>query len=257
MLTEHVKQEIIGINPEEIYPMKKLLLTAAMLGALSAPAYADVLLQFDALQTLVSQSKSNPCIICATQSASQPDLFGFNNFINTGSTDGGTFFSTAQVGGSLGDGVEAGAIPYTVGQIGAALLDNFTFGVAIDVNSAEGKPPMTLDSFRLFRVDANLTTIDVLAHYDGPTLMPDLQQGNGFADYILTGFDLSGLNLGDRLIFRATFSGGTDGGESFYLVAQQVPGPIAGAGIPGILAGCMALWGLARNRKRKKELGVA
>ena len=47
-----------------------------------------------------------------------------------------------------------------------------------------------------------------------------------------------------------------DGADSF-LAFQQVPGPIIGAGIPGMLAGCFALLGLGRYRRRRNELGVA
>src|SRR4029077_20300179 len=101
-----------------------------------------------------------------------------------------------------------------------------SFGVAIDVNSAEHATPMTLDLFQLIRVDAANSTIDIIANFTGPFAMPDIRPGNGKGDYVLTGFDLSSLNLGDRLIFRAQFSGGTDGGESFYLVAQPQIGAV-------------------------------
>ena len=33
--------------------------------------------------------------------------------------------------------------------------------------------------------------------------------------------------------------------------ASPVPGPVAGAGLPALLAGCVALWGLARARRRR------
>jgi hypothetical protein len=209
------------------------------------------LLQFDILTNPVPQSASDPCVICATQQAHNPVGFGFNNFVSTGSTTSGTFFSTNLVGGSLASGDEVDAVPYTAGQIIAALADRVTFGVAIDVNSAEGAPPMTLDSFRLFRVDATNNNIEVLAHIDGPILMPDIRPGNGMGDYILSGFDLSSLQPGDRLIFRAQFEGATDGGESFYLVPLAVPAPIVGAGIPGLIFGCMALLGFGRLRRRR------
>jgi hypothetical protein len=220
------------------------------------PANADTVLSFGALPSsaVVPQSQSAPCIICATQ-ASNPPLFGFNNFVSNGQTGTGTFFSTNLVGGSLADGVELGALPYTVGQL-AAFSTNFSFGVAIDVNSAEGgNPPtiMSLIGFDLFRVDANLTTIDRLAHIDQTYLMPDIRPGNGKGDYLLTGFNLTGLNAGDRLIFRAQFAGATDGGDSFYIVAnpnvQAVPVPAAawlfGSGIAGL--------GMLKLRRRKQQ----
>lgn len=236
--------------------------TAALL-SLTVPASADTVLSFGALPSsaVVPQSQSNPCIICATQ-AQNPPLFGFNNFVSNGQTGAGTFFSTNLVGGSLGDNVEIGALPYTVGQL-AAFSTNFSFGVAIDVNSAEGgNPPtiMSLIGFDLFRVDANLTTIDRLAHIDQTYLMPDIRPGNGKGDYLLSGFDLTGLNAGDRLIFRAQFAGATDGGDSFYIVAnpnvQAVPLPAVGAGFPFLIAGMGGLLALQKRRRAKKALAV-
>jgi hypothetical protein len=47
---------------------------------------------------------------------------------------------------------------------------------------------------------------------------------------------------------------GTGGGTSGYggtLSTVAVPSPLAGGGIPGILAGCFALWGLAKRRRQK------
>jgi len=102
------------------------LVAGAML-AFASPANAS-LLTFSVLSddAVVPQSSSAPCIICATQQAHNPDLFGFNNFISTGQTDGGNFFSTALVGGSLMSGDEAGAVPE------ASLLNDFVPGSGVD-----------------------------------------------------------------------------------------------------------------------------
>jgi hypothetical protein len=246
--------------------MNRTILAAVLLAgtALAAlPAKADTILGFTTLDAaaVVPQSASAPCIICATMQAHNPADFGFNNYVNTGNLDTGVFWSTAQVGGSLANGVETGAIPYTVGQIGQALLNNFSFSVVIDVNSAEGgNPPtiMQLISFQLFRVNADLTEIDRLAHTNQTYALPDIRPGEGHGDYLLTGFDLSGLQLGDRLIFRAEFTGATDGPDSFYITASPavaVPGPIAGAGIPGLIAAAFGMVGFNRFRRRRTAVG--
>ncbi len=231
--------------------MRNWLVAAALAASVTTAQAGALTIDILAADAVVPQSASAPCIICATQQAHNPDGFGFNNFISTGQTAGGNFFSTALVGGSLASGDEAGAVPYTTSQIAAALLNNVTFGVAIDVNSAQGAEPMTLDLFRLWRVDGSNNNIELLSFFNGPYLMPDIRTGNGWADYILTGFDLSGLQAGDRLIFQAQFSGGSDGGESFYLVPQAIPGPVIGAGLPGLVAACFGLVGLARIRRRR------
>jgi hypothetical protein len=228
-----------------------LLAAAAAVVALSTPAYAN-LLTISVLPdaAVVPQSGSDPCIICATTQAHNPAGFGYNNFVSTGNTPGGNFFSTALVGGSLASGDEIDAVPYTVGQIGAALLGNLSFGVAIDVNSAQGAPPMTLDEFRLWQVDASNNNINLLAFIDGPISMPDIRTGNGSADYLLSGFDLSGLGIGDRLIFQAQFSGATDGGESFYIVPQLAATPIPAAALL-FPAGVVGVGAFGRWRRRR------
>jgi hypothetical protein len=84
--------------------------------------------------------------------------------------------------------------------------------------------------------------------------MPNIRNGNGSADYLITGFDLSSVNVGDRLLFRAQWSGASDGGESFYIVpivTAAVPGPVVGAGLPGLLAALGGMWGLNRFRRRR------
>jgi len=242
--------------------MRKLLVLVALAAIWAGPASAS-LLTFSVLpdDAVVPQSLSRPCIICATQQAHNPPLFGFNNFVSNGNTPGGDFFSTALVGGSLPSGDEVDALPYTVGQIGSALLDNFSFGVAIDVNSAEGADPMTLDLFRLWQVDASNNNINLLNFINGPISMPDVRPGNGKGDYLLSGFNLAGLGLGDRLIFQAQFSGATDGGESFYLVAapndvSEVPVPAALPLLGSVVAGFGA-FGAWRRRREKSGLGVS
>lgn len=39
--------------------------------------------------------------------------------------------------------------------------------------------------------------------------------------------------------------------------AAAVPGPIVGAGLPGVIAGCIALFGLQRRRRAHQALGLA
>ena len=105
-----------------------------------------------------------------------------------------------------------------------------------------------MQTFQLIDLDAPIGQ-KIIFDINGPIAMPDLNNGNGFADYLLTGFDLSNVNIGDRLLFRASWSGASDGGESFYIVPVQVPGPIVGAGIPGVIAACFGLFALQRRRR--------
>jgi hypothetical protein len=105
--------------------------------------------------------------------------------------------------------------------------------VVIDINTAQGGE--TLQHFQLINLDAPVGS-KIIFDITGPIALPDIRNGNGKGDYLLTGFDLSGINLGDRLLFRAEWTGASDGGESFYLVAFPSAEPPNGVSAPGSLA---------------------
>jgi hypothetical protein len=230
-----------------------------MLGALVSFAHADAINNLSIGTILdpdvVPQSKSAPCIICATNQAHNPDGFGFNDFDSQGNDSTFNLFSS-NITGAFGNGDDVTVTPYTGGQLRSFLQDNgfkLAFRVAIDINTTGAKSEH-LDFFQLIDLGGvglgDETVIFDIRNVD----LPGINNGNGKADYMLSGFDLSNVSLDSRLLFRAQWSGAVDGGESFYIVPeiQAVPGPIAGAGIPGIVIACGFLLGLARNRKRKE-----
>ena len=49
--------------------------------------------------------------------------------------------------------------------------------------------------------------------------------------------------------YYAEFTGVGGGTSGYGGNISTVPGPLAGAGVPGLIAGCLALWGLARRRR--------
>jgi hypothetical protein len=236
--------------------MKKVLLAIATTIALAAPAKADAInnLTLSVLTNPVPQSLSSPCVICATM-VQQPTGFGFNNFDSQGNDSSFNLFSSA-VTGAFANGDDITVTPYTSSFLRNFLLGqldlSLTFGVAIDINTASGGE--TLQTFQLIDLDAPIGS-KIIFDINGPIALPDIRNGNGKGDYLLTGFDLSNVALGDRLLFRASWTGASDGGESFYLVPivtpNAVPGPVAGAGIPGaIAAGMLLLVGVYRRRFR-------
>jgi hypothetical protein len=106
---------------------------------------------------------------------------------------------------------------------------------------------MQLLSFQLL----DLTTLTVLANLDGPIAMPDIRPGNGMGDYLISGFNLTGVNAGDRIAFRAQFSGATDGPDSFYLVAApDTPGTVPEPAAFGLMAAGLIGIGVFRRRIR-------
>ncbi len=228
--------------------MKRLLLICM---ALALPALADNL-TFSVLQNPVPQSASSPCIICGTTQAHNPPTFGYNNFDTTGHTEQLTLFST-NLFATLGDGVEDSLLNnYTAGEIDGVLgLNLFTFGVAVDVNSAEGGNPPTIMQLQSFQL-LDLTTASVIFSLTGPIAMPDIRPGNGMGDYLISGFDLSGITAGDRLAFRAVFSGATDGPDSFYIVAQPNIGEVPEPSSWVLLGTCAMIAGIGlRNKFRQ------
>jgi hypothetical protein len=253
--------------------MRRYLLATAAVFALAAPAPANATaLSINPLADadVVPQSVSDPCIICATTQAHNPVGFGYNNFISTGNDSSFNLFSSNTTG-AFGNGDDLTVTPYSVSQIAALLLlanaanTSLSFGVAVDVNSTGAKSEV-LTTFRLLDLDrAGTGPLGSLILFDlASTAIPDIRNGNGSADYLITGFDLQSLigsgiiANGDRLLFQASWDHAVDGGESFYIVplVAAVPGPIVGAGFPGLLAGCLALWGL-NKRRRNRLVSVA
>jgi len=247
--------------------MIKYLLAAATLVALASPASADVVLGGQlwtntgttlTLESTVpggNQPLNIQCVICGDNQPQQSSTFGYTNFKNSGNLSDAIFFST-NVSGGGNPGVDTVGLPYDGSFLRAYLSStgdpSLTFSIGIDVNDTG--TPQTLEAFALL----NLTQHTVLAQYSllqpGGALIPSQNNGTGFPDYTLSGFDInlgSDIQLGDQLIFYARISGANDGPDSFFLVPNAVPGPIVGAGIPGLIAACGGLLALARRRRRQ------
>ena len=233
--------------------MKSLAAATALLLALAAPASADAINNLSIITIpdpdVVPQSASAPCIICATNQAHNPVGFGYNNFDSQGNDSFFNLFST-NITGSLANGIEG--TPYTSGQLRTFLEGvgdpSLTFAVAVDINTTGAKSEF-LELFQLINLDGDPGERIIFDLRN--VALPGIHNGNGAADYLITGFDLSSVDIGDRLLFRAQWSGAVDGGESFYIVPQVVPFPAMGAGIPGLIVGALGLWGLARRRRQQ------
>jgi hypothetical protein len=256
--------------------MKKLLLSTIMALAVVAPtcARADIIqlgqqnwdatganiLQFTAVVPGGNQPLNIQCVICGDHQPQQQADFGYTNFQNGGNISSVNMFSTNVAGGANpGDDVVGTA--YSGNFLRAYLIakgdPQLQFSIGIDIN--DNGNAQTLNSFFLL----NLTQHTVLAAFRpiGGQLVPSVNNGTGFPDYTLTGFNINfvpdnvaGLHVGDNLLFFARMTNMNDGPDSFFLVPAAVPSPVIGAGIPGIMAACVGLWGLAvrrRNLRRK------
>jgi len=251
--------------------MKRYLLGGlAVLAALTLPAKGDILggLDFDASGAIIlnaptltapgQQVTNLPCLICGANQPQQPSGFGYNLFGNTGNANTVSFFSTSLVPSQGGSGlaIDQLGVGYSIAD-GSPLLNaiggRIEFSIGIDMNQAN--TAQTLESFWFL----NLTQQTVLAVFSpgpGGIELPTIQNGTGFPDYTLSGLTLAGINPGDDVLFYARITGANDGPDSFFLIpnAQAVPGPIAGAGIPGLIAAAFTLLAL---RRRKQNLATA
>jgi hypothetical protein len=249
--------------------MKKTILAALLLAGTAlatVPAQADVVLggqnwSFNGVDNLTltsvvpggNQPQNIQCVICGANQPQQAGNFGYTNFQNNGGLNSALFFSTNVPGGgnpgqnTVGTGYDGTFLRNYLLATGDTTL---TFNIGIDVN--DNNTAQTLNSFYLL----NLTTHTVLSAFNTPTNILSQNNGTGFPDYTLTGFNInvgSDIHVGDQLIFFANLGNLSDGPDSFFLVPNPtpVPGPIAGAGIPSLIA-AFGMIGLAWRRRRAR-----
>jgi len=156
--------------------------------------------------TVGPQSTSNPCVIAATN-CSQPAAFGYNNFTSSGAISSYNMYSTTPTA-TVADGVQG--TPYTVSQLTGAGLT--AFNVAIDVNTTNA-------------AGENLTQFDVIINgvvayqfLGSLNIGAVSSNGNGFADWLSSTVNLSGLPGSQTVLFHAVWNNASDGGESFFLI---------------------------------------
>ena len=152
-----------------------------------------------------------------------------------------------------------GAFNHSLGTLTGAFEDQYTFqldqSMTLTIASVTNVFPSDTDFITNFTGAVYNTGADgVVGSTDdfaviGPALATigcgPIDRCQGFAGSAF-------LDAGSYYAQFSGIAGGTSGyGGNIATVAQAVPGPIAGAGFPGILAGMVALWGLAKRRRQR------
>lgn len=179
----------------------------------------------------VQQNDQGPCVIgdpsCNSNEVIQP---------------GYTLFPA---GGNVSTYLDIYSPEYSVGDFRAAAGNMFKIG--IDINQqGNGNSPHLLKSF-VALVDG--VQVFAFSSTDGANLTAGNNNGNGFSDWFLSGFDLSGFSDAQTLQFGVDMVDVDAGRDQFFVISGplSVPEP----GTLGILG--LGLIGIVLMRRRNKD----
>lgn len=256
--------------------MKKTTLAAVLLAGTALatmPAKANIIL-FD-------DGSSNPD--AGLRSLEDIQGAGFGNIhrlmdLHASPVEGGFMTPINQINDQAIPGSFKGSTP-TLTELGWTCSTCVLFGLNV---SQEGGSGLTMQSLRLTLF--NETTPGVwdpvasFAYVGGPLnfsgAATDAQHGNGQGIFrfvldanqqgeFLTAAQTYGfgLRVGIASVLGCGPGAGTgcfasDDGQDSWLAASPVPGPIVGAGIPGMIAACSAMFGLNFWRRRRNGANI-
>ncbi len=155
------------------------------------------------------QTLNSPCVF-GDPSCKQPSGFDLTSIHDNGGTV------------NFGVGTPLQSPTYTYDQIVAA-LGGSSFVVGIDVNQAQHLSP-TLTYFAELINGVVVASFGTAGADTGGSLLVLTNNGNGFADAILSGFVAP--QQGDTVQFELTYLNANDGSEEFFLVNTSAPPPV-------------------------------
>jgi len=157
-------------------------------------------------------------------------------------------------------------------------LSGAQVGVGLDTNQTGSTGALLFSELVLNIYSANGTLLGTFGGND-PVLISEallaLQQGNGNSVFNLSLTDGTGGTGNEQAEFNAILAalptgahifaglaaefgctpepcvGDSNDGADSFLAFQNVPGPVVGAGIPGLIAACMTMLGFSRHRRRR------
>jgi hypothetical protein len=148
--------------------------------------------------TTYQQLENSPCVI------GEPSCNNPAGFDKTILSPGNSTYS------------DVGSPTYTIQQIRDIVGD--TFSIGIDVNTTT--QPTATEILDMFRLDIDGTTA---FSYTGPTQLMTNNNGNGYSDALLNGFDISGYLGSLSAQFFVSYHDATDGREQFFLIGSNPP----------------------------------
>ena len=201
------------------------------------------------------QTQNNPCVI-GDQSCKEPSGMTYNSWSGTPNAQGGSY--------DLFSPVYMALSPFTApgSYSGQNIPTSFTIGV--DENISAGAGAEVLQFFKVWDCTgpvtagtfhggggnnsnvAQCTAVDTANSFTTVTTIPNENNGNGFSDFILTGFSLTS---GHFYEFEASVTNDTDGMEEYFIIPAGSP---AFTPEPGTLvlfgSGLLGIAGILRRK---------